>query len=75
MSSLRTFLDNLTAEQLADRLNLAVEGAHLGIWDWDLRDNAVQFDRRWCAMLGIDHETMPMELSSWESRVHPDDIA
>ncbi len=75
MSSLRTFLDNLTAAQLAERLNLAVEGAHLGIWDWDLRDNAVQFDRRWCAMLGIDHATMPMELSSWESRVHPDDIA
>ena len=75
MSSLRTFLDNLTAEQLADRLNLAEEGAHLGIWDWDLRDNSVQFDRRWCEMLGLNHASMPMELSSWESRVHADDIA
>lgn len=75
MPSLKRFLDNLTAEQLADRLDLAMEGASLGIWDWDLRDNSVQFDRRWCEMLGLDHEAVPMELSSWESRVHPDDIA
>ena len=75
MSSLRTFLDNLTLEQLAARLELAMDGASLGIWDWDLRDNSVQFDRRWCEMLGLDHADVAMELSSWESRVHPDDIA
>lgn len=72
--SLASFLDSLTTEQLADRLDLALEGATLGIWDWDLRDNSVQFDRRWCEMLGLRHEDVPMELSSWESRVHPDDI-
>lgn len=75
VSSLATFLDNLSSDQLADRLDLAMEGASLGIWDWDLRDNSVQFDRRWCEMLGLQHEDVPMELSSWESRVHPDDIA
>ncbi len=55
-------------------LDLALEGAGLGIWDWDLRDNSVRFDRRWAEMIGLKIENTPMELSTWESRVHPDDI-
>lgn len=70
----RRFLDELTTEQLLERLDLALEGADLGIWDWDLRDNSVQFDFRWCAMLGLDHATTPMVLETWSARVHPDDI-
>ncbi|EDM81596.1 histidine kinase sensor protein [Plesiocystis pacifica SIR-1] len=72
---LKQFLDSLNNEQLIDRLNLALDGAELGIWDWDLRDDSVQFDRRWCQMLGLDAEQTAMELGTWESRVHPDDIA
>ena len=75
MSGLKEFLDNLSPEQLIDRLNLALDGTDLGIWDWDLRDNSVQFDRRWCEMLGLDHAATPMELQTWSSRVHPDDLA
>lgn len=74
-SPLRSFLDHLTTEQLVERLELALEGSGMGIWDWDPRDNSVQFDRRWCEMLGLDHENVRMELSTWESRVHPDDLA
>lgn len=74
MGALQTFLDSLTAEQLVDRLTLALDGTDLGIWDWDLRDNSVQFDRRWCEMLGLDHATTPMELFTWSSRVHPFDL-
>jgi PAS domain S-box-containing protein len=71
---LREFLDNLSQAELVDRLNLALDGASLGIWDWDLRDDSVQFDRRWCEMLGLDHETTPMNLQTWSERVHPDDL-
>jgi PAS domain S-box-containing protein len=72
--TIQTFLDNLTAEQLLSRLELALEGAKLGIWDWDLRDDTVQFDRRWCEMLGLDPATTPMHLDTWRARVHPDDL-
>lgn len=74
MNLTRRFLDELTTAQLVERLDLALEGANLGIWDWDLRDNSVQFDRRWCEMLGLDHETTPMVLDTWSTLVHPDDI-
>ncbi|MBM4784464.1 MAG: PAS domain-containing protein [Archangiaceae bacterium] len=69
------FLDQLTHEQLVARLELALEGANLGVWDWDLTNDAVQFDRRWCEMLGLDHATTPQHLDTWRSRVHPDDLA
>ena len=74
MNLTRRFLDELTSAQLLERLDLALEGANLGIWDWDLRDNSVQFDRRWCEMLGLDHTTTPMVLDTWSARVHPDDV-
>lgn len=53
MGALQTFLDSLSAEQLVDRLTLALDGTDLGIWDWDLRDNSVQFDRRWLSLIHI----------------------
>lgn len=61
-------------QDLAVRLELALEGASLGTWDWDLRDNGVKFDRRWCSMLGLKLEETPMELKTWEDRVHPNDL-
>ncbi len=54
--------------------SLAMQGANLGVWDWYLKDNSVEFDARWCQMLGLDVKEIPMELSTWESRVHPDDL-
>lgn len=75
MGLTKEFLDNLSPEQMVERLTLALEGTALGIWDWDLRDNSVQFDRRWCEMLGLDHAHTPQVLETWSSRVHPDDLA
>lgn len=69
------FLDQLTHEQLVARLELALEGANLGVWDWDLTNDTVQFDRRWCEMLGLEHTTTPQHLDTWRTRVHPDDLA
>lgn len=52
-----------------------LEGAGLGSWDWWLETNAVQFDRLWCEMLGLNPEQIEHTLSTWESRVHPDDLS
>ncbi len=55
-------------------LDMALEGAGLGVWDWNLLDNSVRFDRRWCEMLGLEYENTEMVLDTWEGRVHLDDI-
>lgn len=64
----------LENEQLTERLALAIEGTGLGIWDWDLTTNAVRFDQRYCEMIGLDLDTVDHEFSTWEKRVHPDDM-
>lgn len=56
-----------------ERQDHILEGAGLGAWDWWLTDNKVLFDRRWCEMLGLDKNQVEMNLSTWDTRVHPED--
>lgn len=55
-------------------LDLALEGAGLGIWDWDLTDDTVKFDRRWAEMLGLKYNEIDMNINTWKNRIHPDDL-
>jgi PAS domain S-box-containing protein len=58
-----------------ERFELAMRGSGDGLWDWDVRTNAVYFSPRWKEMLGYaDHEIVH-DYSEWESRVHPEDRA
>lgn len=64
----------MKAEDAAHTLNLALGGAALGVWDWNLKSNEMNFDRRWCEMLGLAVEQVSMHLRTWEERVHPEDL-
>jgi PAS domain S-box-containing protein len=56
-----------------ERFDLAVRGTDAGIWDWDLRTDAVFFSPRWKSMLGYQEHELEHNFSEWESRLHPDD--
>ena len=60
--------------ELSERLRLAVEGADVGVWDWNVQTDEVRFDDRWAGMLGHEVDEIAFDLSTWEDRVHPDDI-
>ncbi|MDO3388535.1 PAS domain S-box protein [Gilvimarinus sp. SDUM040013] len=57
-----------------DRLRLAIEGASLGTWDWDVSTGQVVFSERWCEMVGYRREELAQDFSTWTKLVHPDDI-
>ena len=57
-----------------ERLELALRGADLGFWDWDICSGAVFFSDRWITMLGYSREDIEPVYSGWERLVHPDDI-
>ena len=57
------------------RLQLALDGGDLGLWDWHVAPHTVSYDARWASMLGEDIATLPQTFASWEQRVHPDDLA
>lgn len=56
-----------------ERYALAAQGAHDGLWDWDLKTDSVFYSPRWKDMLGISgHEVQAMP-AEWLKRIHPDD--
>ncbi|QZP39185.1 hybrid sensor histidine kinase/response regulator [Halobaculum magnesiiphilum] len=61
-------------EALKERLEFAVEGANLGVWDWDMTTDEVEFNEQWAEMLGYSLDELDQHLRTWETRVHPDDI-
>jgi diguanylate cyclase (GGDEF)-like protein/PAS domain S-box-containing protein len=56
------------------RLELALAGANLGTWDWDISTGRVVFNRRWAEMLGYTLSEIEPNVHSWEKLVHPEDI-
>jgi PAS domain S-box-containing protein len=61
-------------QRLKERLELAVEGGNLGIWDWDMTTDEVEFNEQWARMLGYSLDEIEPRLEAWERRVHPDDL-
>ncbi|MDT8342090.1 MAG: PAS domain S-box protein, partial [Longimicrobiales bacterium] len=60
-------------EESRQRMELALRGAELGTWDWDMRTGTVVFNARWTEMLGYRPEELDASIETWSERVHPDD--
>lgn len=59
---------------LKERLDLAVEAASIGVWDWNVQTDDVRFNEQWAEMLGYELADIEPHLDAWKDRVHPDDI-
>ena len=56
-----------------ERLEMALEGAGLGLWDYDVRSGYGFYDQRWCMMLGYQMDEVGNDMDGWERLIHPDD--
>ena len=56
------------------RLELALKGANLGLWDRNMMTNALVVDARWAGMLGYRPEELAMVANAWIALIHPDDL-
>ena len=61
-------------QRLKERFELAVEGANLGVWDWNMTTDEVEFNEQWAQMLGHSLDDIEPRLEEWKRRVHPDDL-
>ena len=70
----RRALEN-AARQATQRLELARIAAGIGIWDWNLVDNRLEWDDRMCEIYAVSAEEKQRGLfyECWRSRLHPDD--
>jgi diguanylate cyclase (GGDEF)-like protein/PAS domain S-box-containing protein len=68
LSRQKTDLDNQSR-----RLQLALEAAGTGVWEFDTETRTVHWDRRMNEIYGLDPETTDRSYDDWAERVHPED--
>ncbi len=56
------------------QLNLATEGAGLGLWDWHIISDKKTYNDLWARMLGYSLKEINPKRHIWEKLVHPDDL-
>lgn len=62
-------------KRIEDRRELAIIGAKLGTWDWNVATGSLAVNDRWAEMIGLDPRDMPPHFETWKKKVHPDDLA
>jgi diguanylate cyclase (GGDEF)-like protein/PAS domain S-box-containing protein len=64
---------NTALRESEERYALAMQATNDGIWDWNLKTNAIYFSPRWKSMLNYQENEMN-SLDEWFSRIHPGDV-
>ena len=59
--------------QSEERYELAVRGAGVGIWDWDIRTGKLYFSPRWKMLFGYDENDIGDSVEDWARLLHPDE--
>ena len=57
-----------------ERLSLALEGASVGVWDWNLNTDKINFSSQWNAMIGYDEGESVGTRDDWFNRINPEDL-
>ena len=57
-------------QKTRDRVELALNGADLGMWDWDVATDELVFNARWAEMLGYQASCLPGNFKAITGMVH-----
>lgn len=67
-----TSISSITPNERLVQLNVALEGARLGFWDWNKATNLLSVNQQWASLIGV----RPQDIRSADdffARIHPDD--
>ncbi|MEE3716338.1 PAS domain S-box protein [Tumidithrix elongata RA019] len=77
-SSVQDISDRKQAEaklqNLSYRLELALQSAQIGIWEWDIVGDRLIWDKRMCELYGVSPSEFSRTYQAWAEIVHPDDL-
>jgi PAS domain S-box-containing protein len=65
--------DQDALEENRRRLDMALKGGDMGVWDWSIPTGQVTFNHRWATMLGYELDEIEPNISIWEQLSHPED--
>ena len=72
-NDLRKKIDDLKGAKLS--LELALEAAQAGKWDWDISTGKLNLNKTWFNRLGYEYDELPQILATFQKVLHPDDVA
>jgi PAS domain S-box-containing protein len=55
------------------RLQVSIQAANIGLWDWSIRSNQIYYSPEWKAQIGYHPHELPNRLEEWVNRIHPED--
>ena len=70
----RVLVTEAGKREQTERLRLAVSGARLALWDWDIAAGTVYLSDRWQEMLGGPPQPVVIGFGDLAAQVHPDDF-
>jgi len=56
-----------------ERLQLALDAAQDGVWDWNIPEGRMIYSKIWASMLGYDLDELQTDKSTWLFLIHPED--
>jgi len=57
-----------------ERMELALQGADQGMWDWDVQTGGIIINARLAESLGYSAGEIEAQLSVWKKLIHPEDM-
>jgi diguanylate cyclase (GGDEF)-like protein/PAS domain S-box-containing protein len=61
------------SKQSEEQLQLVLQGANLGFWDWNIETGEVERNEIWATMLGYDYKEIQNTTRQWLDFIHPED--
>ncbi|MBW4520617.1 MAG: response regulator [Scytolyngbya sp. HA4215-MV1] len=62
-------------DQTKERLQLALEGSGIGLWDWSIPTGALTLNDRWAEIIGYTLPALePISIETWRHYIHPEDL-
>ena len=58
---------------LSNRLKLATKAGGVGIWNWNVVDNILEWDDQMFVLYGIQKDKSSCSYDTWRNSLHPDD--
>ena len=73
VTELRAVESDLRASQ--QRLDLALDGTGVSLWDWNVATGEYKFDARMLERMGYRPDEVEFSTSAWDALMHGDDLA
>ena len=71
----RNKIAELEIIRLNERISTATHAAHLGIWDWDIVNNRLEWDDQMYQLYGVTKNQFSVAYQTWLNGIYPDDRA